>query len=175
MHVHKSLIVEEFVDGLRRQRTDAEDRAEQVRARAQMRDGAQELDAVLLFLQRIIRRGRADDGHARSLQLEGLLRAGRGHERAFGLDGAADVQPGDFFIVGYVGLFDHDLQGLKAGAVVQGDKGESLAVAHRAHPAADANAGNLLHRRLVKKLFDRCKHRIVPLTEIITYYSTQGL
>ena len=162
MHVHKSLIVEEFVDGLRRQRTDAEDRAEQVRARAQMRDGAQELDAVLLFLQRIIGRRRADDRYARRLQFERLLRRGRGHERAFRLDGAADVQLGDFFIIGNVGLFDHDLQGLEAGAVVQGDKSERFAVAHSAHPAADADAGNFLHRRLVKKLFDRHKHRFFP-------------
>ncbi len=55
VRVDKAAFVEKFVDGIGSDRTHAEDSAEGVGAGAQMRDAAQELKRVALFLQGIIR------------------------------------------------------------------------------------------------------------------------
>ncbi len=134
MHVDKVPLREESVDGLRRDGTDAEHGAEQVRAGTQVGLGAQVFHGVALFLHGIAGVAGADHLHLFGLDFKGLLRAGRQHQRAGDLDGAAQ---GGLDHIGKVAqvLFTHDLHGLKEGAVVEGNKGKRFAVAHRAHPA----------------------------------------
>ena len=54
MHIDKAAIVEEAVDGLRRQGAHAEGALEEVGARPQMLDRAQVFQRVAFFLQRIV-------------------------------------------------------------------------------------------------------------------------
>ena len=126
MHIHKAFFGKELVDDLRGERPDAKHRVIGVRARPQVRDGAQVLKAVPLFLQRIGGIARADHLHGLGLQLKGLLHAGGERQRARGADGAAQR---NFQRVGKASVFpsfQHDLQVFKARAVVDFDEAERL-------------------------------------------------
>ena len=59
--VNETALLEKLVNGESQPAADAENRAEEIRARAQMRDLAQELRRVSLFLERIGLVRRADD------------------------------------------------------------------------------------------------------------------
>ena len=106
-------------------------------ARAQVLNRTQELHAVALFLQRIVRRGRALDRDAVGLELERLLGVRREHELAVHDERRADVLAGDLVVIFELAALEHDLQALEAAAVVELDKAEILHVADRARPAAD--------------------------------------
>mgnify|MGYP001646557849 CR=1 FL=1 len=117
----------------------AEGRVEKVRARAEMLDGAQELDAVALLLQGIVRRGRALDRDLGRLELKRLLGLGREHDLADDDERRADVLGGDLLIVGENVRVHDDLQVAEAGAVVELDEAEGLEVADGLGPAADGH------------------------------------
>ena len=137
LDVDEAAVLEERVHRLRGHAADAERRAEEVRARTQMLDRAQELHAVALFLQRIVRCGRALDRDAVGLKLERLLCIRREHELAVHDERRADVLAGDLVVIFELAALEHDLQALEAAAVVELDKAEILHVADRARPAAD--------------------------------------
>ena len=118
MHINKPTLLEEAVDAVSGRRADAERRGKQIRARAQMRNRAQILDGVALFLKRIIRRGSAFERNFRSVQLKRLARLRRQKQRTLNAQGRADVIFRHFLeIIDLVRLKD-DLQAAKAAAVV---------------------------------------------------------
>ena len=130
-------ILEEFVDGVGSGATHAESGVEGVGAGAQGGHGAQIFHAHLLFLQRIlVRRAVAQDLHTVGIQLKGLLCLRGEHQLA--LDAQAAVQTGvdHLIVVCQLAGFQHDLQGLEASAVGQGDKADVLGVADVLCPAA---------------------------------------
>ena len=137
LDVDKAAVLEERVHRLRGHAADTERRAEEVRARAQVLNRTQELHAVALFLQRIVRCGRALDRDAVGLELERLLGVRREHELAVHDERRADVLAGDLVVIFELAALEHDLQALEAAAVVELDKAEILHVADRARPAAD--------------------------------------
>ena len=140
LDVNKAAVLEERVHRLCGHAADAKRRAEEVRARAQVLDRAQELHAVALFLQRVVRRGRALDRDAVGLELERLLGVRREHELAVHNERRADILAGDLVIIFELAALENDLQTLEAAAVVELDKAEILHVADRARPAADGQA-----------------------------------
>ena len=166
LDVDKTAVLEERVHRLRGHAADAERRAEEVRARAQVLDRAQKLHAVALFLQRIVRCGRALDRHAVGLELERLLGVRCEHELAVHDERRADVLAGDLVVIFELAALEHDLQALEAAAVVELDKAEILHVADRARPAADGqglaaeglrrgiDAGDVLSFHIISLVFD---------------------
>ena len=135
MHIHKAPLGKEGVNGLRRQRADAEHGAEGVGACAQMRLRAQIFKGVPLFLQGIFGAAQTDDLHLLRLDFKGLLH-GRGQNQP-----ARNFQrraQRDLYHVPKVGkrFVADDLDVFEKGAVVELDKGERLAVPQGAHPAA---------------------------------------
>ena len=135
MHVHKAALGKEGVQKLRRQRPDAEHRVKRVGAGTKVRDGAQELKGVALFLQGEVRGAQAQHLDLGGLDLEGLLHAGGEHELAGHADGAAQRDLDRAGEVAGVAVLQDDLEVFEAGAVVELDEAERLAVAHGAHPA----------------------------------------
>ena len=137
--VDKAALLEKLVHGLRRDAADAERGVEEVRARAQMLDRAQELHAVALFLQRIIRRGDALDLNVRGLELKRLLGLGRQREDALDDKGGADVLLCHLVVICELLALHDDLQALDRAAVVELDEAEVFHVPRGAGPAADGN------------------------------------
>ena len=137
VHIDKAVLVEELVDRIGCRGTHAERRVEQVRARAQMRDRAQILDGVALFLQWVFRRGSALHNDFRRLQLKRLLRFGREDERAGHTQRSADVLRGDLLVILDIFSRENDLDAFEAAAVIKIDKSECFRVADRSRPAAN--------------------------------------
>ena len=140
--VDEAILLEELVDGVSGHAADAESGVEGVGAGAQGGHGAQILHAHLLFLQGVLVGGAvAQDLHALGVQLKGLLCLRGEHQLA--LDAQAAVQTGvdNFIIVCQLTGFQHDLQGLEAAAVRQGDEADVLGVADVLCPAADGDLG----------------------------------
>ena len=135
IHVDEAAVLEEAVNGSCSHGADAENRAEQVGAWAQVLLGAQEFDGGALLLQRVVRRGNALDRDLGRGKLEGL----RGVRRELELAGAderrGDVLMGDLVVVGERLAVHDDLQVLEAAAVVQGDEAEVLHVADGLDPS----------------------------------------
>ena len=135
--VDEAVLLEELVDGVSGHAADAESGVEGVGAGAQGGHGAQILHAHLLFLQRILVGGAvAQDLDGISVQLKGLLCLRGEHQLA--LDAQAAVQTGvdHLIVVCQLACFQHDLQGLEAAAVRQGDEADVLGVADVLCPAA---------------------------------------
>ena len=78
MDVDKAAVVEEAVDGLRRQRAHAEGALEEVGARTQVLYGAQIFQRVALFLQGIIAGALASTVRAVALSSKGCFISGVG-------------------------------------------------------------------------------------------------
>ena len=126
--------------------------ADDVGARAQMRDLAQEFQRVRLGLNGV---GvgildPADHLDLACLHLEGLPLRRRGHDPAGGHDGAARRQAQHFGGVVGQRVGCHDLDGVEAGTIGQVDKGNAgFGIAPRAHPAVDGHVA--IRRRLSGK------------------------
>ena len=91
----------------------------------------------LLFLQRILVGGAvAQDLYAVSIQLKGLLCLRGQHDAAHDAQAAVQAGVDDLIVVCQLAGFQHDLQGLEAAAVGQGDKADVLGVADVLCPAA---------------------------------------
>ena len=142
VHPDEAVLVEKAMDGLGDGVAHARHGGDDVGARAQMRDLAQELQRVRLGLDRV---GvgvfdPADDPHLARLHLEGLALRRRRHDPAAGLDGAARRQAQHFRGVVGQRVGRHDLNRVKAGTVGQVDKGNAgFGIAPRAHPAVEGN------------------------------------
>ena len=142
VRVNEAVLLEELVDGVGSGAAHAESGVEGVGAGAQGGHGAQIFHAHLLFLQRIlVRRAVAQDLHTVGIQLKGLLCLRGEHQLA--LDAQAAVQTGvdHLIVVCQLACFQHDLQGLEAAAVRQGDEADVLGVADVLCPAADGDLG----------------------------------
>ena len=119
----------------------AENRAEKVRAAAEVLLSAEELAGLALLLHRVVGRRGALDLDGRGLELEGLRavggeleHTGEGERGAHGLGDNAVVD-----LVAEALAVDDDLQVLEAAAVVQGHEAEVLHVADGADPAGDGH------------------------------------
>ena len=134
VHVGEPAFLEEVVDGVGQAAAHAEHGAEEVGARPQVRDGAQELGRVALLLQRVGLVGRAHDAERRGLDFPLLPAALGGDERPRDRDRGAGEQVAHGGVVGQRGVDDH-LEVPEAGAVVElheADPFESRRV--RTHP-----------------------------------------
>ena len=135
--VDEAVLLEELVDGVGSHAAHAECGVEGVGAGAQGGHGAQILHAHLLFLQGVLVCGAvAQDLHAVGVQLKGLLCL-RGQDDA-AHDAQAAVQAGvdDLLVVCQLACLQHDLQGLEAAAVRQGDEADVLGITDVLGPAA---------------------------------------
>ena len=144
--IDEAAALEELVHGVGRRASHTESRGEEVRARAQMLNGAQIFDAVALFLQGIVGGGHALDLDLCCLDFERLLGLGRQHDGAAHDERGAHVLRGDLLIIRKRIRIHHDLQIAEARAVVQLDESEGLHIADGLRPAAygDACAAVLL-------------------------------
>ena len=138
--VDEAAALEELVHGVGRRASHAESRGEEVRARAQMLNGAQIFDAVALLLQGIVGAGRALDLDLGRLDLERLLGLGRQHHRAAHDERGADVLRGDLLIIRKRIRVHHHLQIAEARAVVQLDESKGFHIADGLRPAAHGDA-----------------------------------
>ena len=137
MSVDKAVLLKELVDGVSGHAADAESGVEGVGAGAQGGHGAQILHAHLLFLQRILVGGAvAQDLDGISIQLERLLCLRSQHDAAHDTQAAVQAGVDDLIVVCQLAGFQHDLQGLEAAAVRQGDEADVLGVADVLCPAA---------------------------------------
>ena len=84
---------------LRRDAADAESGGEEIGARSEVLDSAQELHTVALLLEGIVRRGRALDGDLIGFQLKGLLCLRGENKRAVDDKGSAYVLLCDLFVI----------------------------------------------------------------------------
>ena len=141
IYVDEPAVLEEAVNGRSRDAADAENGAEEVRARTEVLLGAQELDRGALLLQRVVRRGGAFNGDALGGELEGLLRLGGELQRTLANKGGAYVLSCDLVVVLQRFAAHHHLEVAKAASVVQGDETEVLHVAHRADPTRHGDFG----------------------------------
>ena len=135
MDIDEAALLEELVYRGRGDAADAEHGGEEVGARPEVLDGAQELHAVALLLQRVVRRGRALDLDGVRLELKGLLGLGREHELASDNKRRADVLAGYLVVVGEARALEHDLKVGVRRAVVELDEAEILHVADGALPS----------------------------------------
>ena len=129
---------------------------------------AQVFQAVALVLDGIVRIGRRCDGHFGRLDLEGLLRRRRKHQRAFYHQSGGKGQLGHFFEVAEELLFVYDLNRLEEGSVVQLDKPESIGVAVVSDPAAHFDLFIGICSRILKNKSEFC-HGFVPFSKTLTY------
>ena len=137
LDIHEAAALEELMDGVGRRRADAERGGKQIGAGTQMLDSTQELHAVALLLQGIVRGGLALHLDGVSLHLQRLLGVRCQHHGTADDQGRTHVLRGDLLIIiQLLGGHDH-LQILKAGAVVQLDEAKGLHVADGTRPAAD--------------------------------------
>ena len=135
VHVDEVAFLEKTVDGVGQQAAHPEDGHEGIGARPQVGDGAQELEGVALFLQRVIQAGQADHFDRVGFQFEGLPGRRRRHQLARDFQSRTEREFIDFAEIGQVVAID-DLQVLETGAVVQFDESEILRFALGADPAA---------------------------------------
>ena len=97
--VHEAALLEKLMHCLRRDAADAESGGEEIGARSEVLDSAQELHAVALLLEGIVRRGRALDGDLIGFQLKGLLCLRGENKRAVDDKGSAYVLLCDLFVI----------------------------------------------------------------------------
>ena len=156
MDIDKAALLEEGVDGVGGEGTDAEHCLEQIGAGTEMGDGAEVLDGVALFLERIIRCGRAfqrDGGRVDLKRLFGI----RGqddlalhHQRRAYVIFPDLVEIGERIVV-------HHLDGFKKRAVGEYDEAEGFGIADTAHPAANGDCVPVHGFHIPVKGADRCE------------------
>ena len=139
MHVNKTTVVEELVNGKGGLTTHTEYGREQVGSGAQVGLLTQELYGVALGLEGVLGSGGALYGDLGGLDLKGLLHGGGQLYDALYHNGGAHVLLGDLVIIGDTLTLENHLHALKAATVVQVDKAKGLAVTQVAHPAAQGD------------------------------------
>ena len=169
VEIVEAVPVEILVDGVGHGVTDAEHGAEGVGARTQVGDVAQELQRVALLLQGVaVGIGRAVDLDVRSLHLDALPRAGRGHEPAVHTD-AGPRGHGFEPLFGDLLQIDHHLYVRNARPVVQGNEGHVLVSALGAHPAFDHHVG--VHGSGLQNFYDSLRFHIICFNPVSGYFS----
>ena len=159
MHIHKSPLHKEAVDGVGDEGAHPEYRLERVGPGAQVGYGAQILKGMALLLQRIVRRGGSLHCGLRGLHLKGLLCARRLHDGALYDQGRPHIDPAQRIKIRQ-GMPVHYLQRLKKGSVIYDQKSEILGVPVASHPPADGHLfANVLPASAVK-VFNVCQFHI---------------
>ena len=125
MHIHKSSLLEKFVDGVGDQGTHPEHRLEGVGSGPQVGHCPQILHGMTFLLQRIIRSGSPFHIHLHRLNLKRLLCLGRSHQGTPHHNGGSHVQPG-YLVKVFHGVMVYNLQGFKKGSIVENNKTEGL-------------------------------------------------
>ena len=136
LHIHKAPVLEELMHRVGRHRAHPEGSGEQVGPGTQVLDRAQELHAVALLLQGIVRSGLALHLHTAGLYLQGLLGLRGQHHGAMHHQRCTYILTCDFLIIIQHRGIQHHLQILEAGAVVQLDKAKALHIPDGPRPAA---------------------------------------
>ena len=136
VNVNEVTLLEELVDRIGDQRTNAEYRLEGVGTGTQMRDRTQILHGVTLLLQRIIRGGRTFHENIAGLKFEGLLRIRCLHQFTLYDHCAAHVQLRNFIEIRQA-VRQNDLQRLEKRTVIDHHEGEVLRNTQVADPAYD--------------------------------------
>ena len=143
MHINKFPFLEKFMDGIRRQGTNAENRLEGIRSRTQMGYRTQVFKAVALLLKRIIRRGSSFHKNLLSLHFDRLLCPGclynrtRRHHRSSHADSGCFRKPRHFAAV-------YDLKRLKKGSVINYKESKILGIPVASHPSANGDLPALI-------------------------------
>ena len=136
MGIDKAAAVKKLMDGKRAGGTHPEHRAEGIGAGAQMGNRAQIFHRMALFLERVIRRGRALDLNRLRVQLTGLLGLRRQQKLTGHTKRRADILPAKLIVICELRLFRHNLQIAQTAPVVELHKAQTLGFAQSAHPAA---------------------------------------
>ena len=140
----EAALLEEVVDRPRGGVAHPQHRADGVRARPQVGDGAQELEAVALLLQRVVVADPAHQLEGVRAQLDPLALARRGHQLPARAHGAAGGEGAHhLLVVRQLRRRDHLQPGHRA-AVADVEEGEALRVAGGAQPALHGDALPLL-------------------------------
>ena len=124
------------MDGPCHAAADAEDSAEEIRARAEVGDGAEEFERVTLFLEGVGFVGGAEEGEGSGLDFPLLSGSLTGDEAALDLQGSARGHSGDVVVAGDARVGDH-LNAAEAGTVIQFEERKRLRVAPCADPSGE--------------------------------------
>ena len=116
MDINKITLLEELMDCVGNQGTNAEHSLERVGTRTQMGHGTQVFHGVALFLKRIVRRGGALDLYRLCLDLKGLLCLRRCNQRSGYDESSTNVAPGHSRKI-FHGIVINNLERLKIGSV----------------------------------------------------------
>ena len=136
MHIHKSSLLEEFMDRISAERTDPEGRLERVCSGTKMGDRPEEFQRMTLFLKGIIRCGCSFYLDTLRLDLKGLFCIRRRHQCTADNDRSPYIQVGNLRKVVHRVMID-DLQGIKTGTIVKCDESERFGSTDTADPASD--------------------------------------
>ena len=167
MDIDKAAVVEKRVDRIRGFAAYAENRRKQIGAGTQIRLFTQVFHAVALFLQRIIRCGRALDGDSGRLNLERLLILRREQNRPGNGKGGTDVLRSDFIVVFDVFTGKDNLNAAEKAAVIQIDKAKRFTVADAACPAAECDGFTVIRRQIQIDVFYQFTVHNVTSCEIV--------
>ena len=136
MHIDKSPVMEEAVNGKRDLTAHTEDSGKQVGAGTQIRLFAQIFQCMPFFLQRIIRRGGSLYLNGNRLDFKGLLHFRSQFHSSAHDHRRTDIVFCDFIVVCNLLAFKNNLRAFETTSVVQIDEPERLAVADASCPSA---------------------------------------
>src|SRR4029077_5625095 len=122
MNVNETAILKKRVNGKREPATHTEHATEKIRPWTQVRDLAQKLRRVPLFLERITFVGATDNFDTSRNEFPFLPFALRGHQLALHNNRSTSVEPWDVCVVRQRILFRDDLKIAQRRAVIQLDK-----------------------------------------------------
>ena len=140
MDVDKATALEELVNCLSSYASYAENSGEQVGSGSEVLNGTQELNTVALLLQGIVGSGSTLNNNLVCLQLKGLLGVRSQHQSAVYYQGGANILSCNLIVIIQAFPLKHDLQRLKAAAVIELDKTEVFHVTNSSDPAANSQA-----------------------------------
>ena len=169
VHIYEVLILEELVDGIRHHRSHPEDRRESIAPRSEMRDLSQELHAVTLLLQRIVRIRTRLYNYLSRLDLKRLLCIRSEHKSARYLQSCRDRRLCYLFkIVEELSLVN-DLHRLEKSSVIQFYESEFVRASVRSHPAAHGYLAVRMKQALsVQAFYFNVFHIFSPIGQIVS-------
>ena len=138
VHVYEIAFLEKLVNCVGHAAPHAEDRAEEIGAGTEMRDGPEELHAVPLFLQWVVGLGGPDQIDFPGVNFPGLAFPFRFHQPAFHRNRCPCLNVGQVLRAGYSHV-DDNLEVRHATSVIEGKKGKLLRIPASSHPPLDSD------------------------------------